>query len=511
VIDAMEGAGVEVDGFCVGGELVVAVDSPCIGFDYELVEREIDGQRIPLPRRDGGVGRRSVWRRREAGRFKSDTVQPESKAPPAGGIPLLVRVMEKGRRLFRAPSLSELRVLCGSQLSMLDPAITRRNDPATYTVSIAIEPRKANEAPPKGAAAKPAPAPKGEPMRADEARRRALSQIDDSSDFSAVSGAFESVVAANLGEERGDEPPVETPVEPLESANGDDEAAPEEPAGEETPHDEAAPDEPIESEPIESEPTPDEESADEVADDGAADPGRPLESLLNESLAPVVDESDGEAETPVVGEDDHDDAGETQDAPEPDASHASNGTHASNGGHGSNSSLEGHVDSHDLMRDLAAEGLIDHLPSEPAPKAAALKRGAPPPKPPAVAKAPPAKRLVAPPKPTKPQKLVAPPKAAAPKHVAKEPPLPTFGHDPEPSSDPTDSAESVAPGSNPLLVAAARLRSLQRGETLPPAHHDTPPSYESKPPVEPVAAVPVEPSGNPLLAAALRLKSLRGS
>src|SRR5262249_62210519 len=91
-IDAMAKTGVEVDGFCVGGELIVAADSPCVAFDYELVERELDGHRIPLPRRDGGVGRRSVWRRREAGKFKSDTVQAETKPPPPGGMPLLVRV-----------------------------------------------------------------------------------------------------------------------------------------------------------------------------------------------------------------------------------------------------------------------------------------------------------------------------------------------------------------------------------------------------------------------------------
>jgi hypothetical protein len=41
--------------------------------------------------------------------------------------------------------------------------------------------------------------PKAEPAKASDARRKALSQIDDSADFSALSGAFESVVAENLG------------------------------------------------------------------------------------------------------------------------------------------------------------------------------------------------------------------------------------------------------------------------------------------------------------------------
>jgi nicotinate phosphoribosyltransferase len=521
VIDSIEKVGVAADGFCVGGELVVANDSPCIGFDYELVEREIDARRIPLARRDGGVGRRSVWRRREAGKFKSDTVQPESKAPPSGGIPLLVRVMEKGRRLFRAPSLAEVRVLCGSQLSMLDAGITRRTDPATYTVSVTIEPKKGEAGKPKAAAAPPQPAappPKGETLRADEARRRALSQIDDSSDFSAVSGAFESVVAANLGDDSGGE----APVEPFESGSD---------AGSETPTEpDAANDDATEV--VAS------QSDEERADDTEAEETSP-EEPPSEAVAPEEEASDDASFEETPSEELADD-----ETPEHSISVAKVLDEALTPD-GSPDSEAAQVESHDLMRDLAADGLIEMLPSEEPPPSPVQKRGATTSKPAPSAKAPSAPKPVAPSKPAAaahpvaaarpvasskpaptvkaspmakptaaakpvaPSKPVAAPKAPAPKHVVTEPPLPTFGAEPDPPP-PSDDDEPVSPSDNPLLVAAARLRSLQRGET-PPAMKSSPNSLESEPPPPAPSAKPAEPSGNPLLAAAARLKSLRGS
>ena len=569
VIDEIEGAAVAVDGYCVGGELVVAVDSPCIAFDYELVEREIGSQKIPLPRRDGGIGRRSVWRRREAGRFKSDTVQPETKAPPSGGMPLLVRVMEKGRRMFRAPSLSELRVLCNSQLSMLDPAITRRNDPATYTVSITIEPRKTAEPPKKAAEPKaapksaPKPAAKGEPLRADEARRRALSQIDDSADFTAVSGAFESVVAANLGDDPEQEAPAEASEETVEASPDEgaveevveevpSEEAPDDSGdavAEEAPQDDSQQDEASEGEATEESPVeasaeePVEPSAEEMVDESGeaqeSDATEPVEPSDEEPPAPTLDQETSEGDAVEPGDEETSETGESDESVEP--SEPAESEEAPD-------EMDAEPESHDLVGDLTADGLLDSATPAVAPKSAAASRGAPTSKTAAVAKAPPAskhaatkapapkaaapkppaaapkavapkpaapaKKPVAPVKPAaaaRPKdapKSVAAPKPAAVKAEATEPALPSFGAEPFSSNG---TAEPVASNSNPLLAAAARLRSMQRGEPTPAAAV-APSAVESAP--APVASAST-PSGNapanPLLAAALRLKSMRGS
>lgn len=560
VVDALEGAGVAVDGYCVGGELVVAPDSPFIAFDYELVEREIDGQKIPLARRDGGLGRRSVWRRRESGRFKSDTVQPETKPPPSGGVPLLVRVMEKGRRLFRAPSLSELRVLCNSQLSMLDPAILRRKDPATYEVSIVVEPRKAAEPPKKAPEPKSAPKaaakspPKGEAPRADEARRRAFSAIDDSSDFSVVSGAFESVVAANLGspsDEEGSGAANDEPVEAASDSEVVDEANAEEGHDDSVEaSDDSGADEDSPSEETHDEATEEPAAADETSvDDAAEEPVEPSDDAASSEASEEPEAAAYESSEPVEehessehdAAEDHDHDEESVEAHAPEAeSHADDEVVSD--------AEPDESGSDDEAADEPQEPQPE--PEEEAPKHAAPKRGASSHKPAPAAKTPPPKPVAAngaaskgaPPK-AAPAKAATPPKPVAPKQpeparkpvaVAKsvaptavaavsqatasvepepepettEPPLPSFGAEPFSSNG---GAEPVATNSNPLLAAAARLRSMQRGEPLP-ARSSAPVGLESAPPAAaPAAASNGELPANPLLAAAARLKSLRGS
>jgi hypothetical protein len=98
-------------------------------------------------------------------------------------------------------------------------------------------------------------------------------------------------------------------------------------------------------------------------------------------------------------------------------------------------------------------------------------------------------------------------KPVAARPAADEPPMPSFGAEPFSSNGAPD---PVASNSNPLLAAAARLRSMQRGES--PPQPSAPIVLESAPnPAAPSGAAPGELPAHPLLAAAARLKSLRGS
>jgi len=495
-IDTMQKTGVDVDGYCVGGELIVAADSPCVAFDYELVEREIDGQRIPLPRKDGGVGRRSVWRRREAGRFKSDTVQAESKPPPPGGMPLLVPVIDKGRRQFRAPSLAELRVLCGSQLSMIDPAVTRRVDPDTYTVTCVVDRKPEAPKAAGGAGANKQKAPSGktkaEPAKAADARRKALSQNDDSADFSALSGAFESVVAENLGGD-GDAAPEEDAEHPIEEAaddadlaTRDEEQDPEAESSAEEPSEDST-EEPAEESTEESvEPEADPESDSEPAyelteaDDEAPavpDVDALVEETLNDAPAePIeVEASDPEAPQP--------------DAEEPVEDFTSMVGQLAPAHH----DFEPPAVNGSAADDAAPDGIIEIEPPAAPPRAAPAKASAPAPKT--------AKRPAAP-------LLPAPAPAAPPSEESES--LPTFGNPVEPKR--TVATEGGG-GFNPLLAAAARLRSMQRGEPLAPHMVAAPVESASAPKPAPAAkkAPATDSPSDPLLAAAARLKSMRGS
>jgi hypothetical protein len=200
MIESLAQSNLPLDGFGIGASFLRGVEPTALAFEYELVEREVDGRRVALARRDGGRGARAVWRKRESGHFKCDTVQTETKAPPSGSMPLLVPMMERGKRFFRAPNLSELRVLCEAQLSMLDPAVTRRADPAAYPVTCVIDEPVA----PRIAAPRPPPA--------NRSHGRLIDQLDDSADFTLVSNAFASVVASKLAEHAIDpmsEPPAD--------------------------------------------------------------------------------------------------------------------------------------------------------------------------------------------------------------------------------------------------------------------------------------------------------------
>jgi nicotinate phosphoribosyltransferase len=485
IIDALQKTGVDVDGFCVGGELIVAADSPCVAFDYELVEREVDGHKIPLPRRDGGVGRRSVWRRREAGKFKSDTVQAESKPPPPGGMPLLVRVVDKGRRLFRAPSLAEVRVLCGSQLSMIDPNVTRRIDPDTYTVTCVVD-KKPEEAAPAGKAKKAAPppeaTPKSGPLGPADARRRALSQIDDSADFSAISGAFDSVVSPHLGDDEAagsseDEASADDTTLPAEDAPQEPDAEPA--ATEEGSEPAAEPDDSFEAIHLDDPPAaePDgEESIEGTTEETAVEA---TEADANSEMAPDGDEVPAE---PLA----------TEEAPADEGAAAPVEDFAS------------------MVQQLAPKrGDFE-------PAAAAVPDGADEAPADGIIEIVPPAAPVAPPR-SAPAQRAASPTKAAPRPVPPPEPtedlevLPTFGNPTPPRR--MVAHEGGASTSNPLLAAAARLRSMQRGEPLQPQTPAAPIESVSAP--KPAAAAKKAPAtdspSDPLLAAAARLKSMRGS
>src|SRR6185369_7905529 len=380
----------------------------------------------------------------------------ESKPPPPGGMPLLVPVIDKGRRQFRAPSLAELRVLCGSQLSMIDPAVTRRVDPDTYTVTCVVDrkpddPRNAGGAGAKKESAPPAK-PKAEPAKAADARRKALSQIDDSADFSALSGAFESVVAENLG---GDESaaPEEVADAPFEEATDDAGTATRDEG--QDPEAEPSAEAPVE-EPAEESAESDAEPAYESTEADAEAPAVPdVDALVEETLneAPV---EPIEAETP------------TSEAPPP-AEEAPVEDFASMVGQlaPAHRDFEPPAVNGGAADDAAPDGIIEIEPPAAPLRAAPAKASAPAPKT--------AKRPAAPPPPA--------PLAEAPPSEEVES-LPTFGNPVEPKR--TVATEGGG-GFNPLLAAAARLRSMQRGEPLAPQMVAAPVESASAPKAAPAA------------------------
>ena len=185
--------GAPVDGFGVGGQLVSVADEAYLSLEYNMVEWEADGVMMPVGRQSPGravrPGAKMVYRKRERGCFSSDSVLPLTAHPPSGEFPLMVPIMEQGRRLARSPSLGELSALAGSQVQMLDDSITQLANFSDYPVSFeGFQELEASTAPePEEAPAAPA------------LGGSVLDHLDDSADFTGMSSALEGTVAAQLG------------------------------------------------------------------------------------------------------------------------------------------------------------------------------------------------------------------------------------------------------------------------------------------------------------------------
>ena len=127
-------SGAPIDGFGVGTELAVSADAPTLDMVYKLVE--YDGAARTKLSTDKTVypGRKQIFRMRDGGVFAGDTVATAGEQLP--GEPLLVPVMERGRRL--APDdLEDGRRRAGAQLAALPSRLRSLNDArATYPVGV---------------------------------------------------------------------------------------------------------------------------------------------------------------------------------------------------------------------------------------------------------------------------------------------------------------------------------------------------------------------------------------
>lgn len=203
-----------VDGFVLGAALMKARLELQDALVLELVARVGGDGAGMVARRDGGRGSRAVWRKREAGRYRGDTIQADTQAPPSGCAPLLVPVMRGGKRLFRAPSLAEVRVLSDAQLSMVEPELLELHGTKRYPLNFIGDAgparRASDRADATGRVAAPAAPARDEVDDGGEAgegeapvepvdTRRLIDQVDDSADFTLVSNAFAKVVTNHLG------------------------------------------------------------------------------------------------------------------------------------------------------------------------------------------------------------------------------------------------------------------------------------------------------------------------
>ena len=140
-IRALLAAGAPFDGFGVGTRLDASTDAPTLDMVYKL--QEYAGQ--PRRKRSEGKatwpGRKQVYRQMAAdGTFAGDCLGLEQYPQP--GEPLLIPVMEQGRRLYAPEPLSAIRERVRAQLAALPAALRMDESAPPYPVDIAPELRE---------------------------------------------------------------------------------------------------------------------------------------------------------------------------------------------------------------------------------------------------------------------------------------------------------------------------------------------------------------------------------
>ncbi|MGH9194260.1 MAG: nicotinate phosphoribosyltransferase, partial [Acidimicrobiia bacterium] len=129
-----------IDGFGVGTRLGTSSDAPFLGAIYKLVEdkagpkRKLSTGKMTLP------GLKQVYRLISDGKFERDVLALQEESPVEGGQPVLLRAMEKGRRIVphvdNASSTQSARERFTRTLANIPEPLRSLGRSASYEVSL---------------------------------------------------------------------------------------------------------------------------------------------------------------------------------------------------------------------------------------------------------------------------------------------------------------------------------------------------------------------------------------
>ncbi len=138
VVRGLLSAGAPIDGFGIGSRLDTSADVPYLDCAYKLQEYAGRARRKRSEGKATWPGRKQVYRRTGPdGRIAEDLLALESE--PQEGEALLQPVMRAGRRLARAPLLTEARKQVAAELARLPESLRRLEEAASYPVKISEE------------------------------------------------------------------------------------------------------------------------------------------------------------------------------------------------------------------------------------------------------------------------------------------------------------------------------------------------------------------------------------
>lgn len=126
--------GARIDAFGVGTKMGVSADAPYTDMAYKLVEYadrpvlKLSTGKQSLP------GKKQVFRVKDGNRLAKDVVDRRKEIHP--GEPLLLQVMERGKRLQEPEALDDIRQRFLDEIEALEEPVKRIESPDRYTVQI---------------------------------------------------------------------------------------------------------------------------------------------------------------------------------------------------------------------------------------------------------------------------------------------------------------------------------------------------------------------------------------
>ncbi len=131
-----------IDAFGVGTRMGTSADKPYVDIIYKLCETQGDnGEFQPIMKLSEGKitlpGRKQVFRVKDAeGNYVKDIIALDHEK--IEGEPLLIKVMEDGKRTYELPSLEEIRSEAKKNLSKLPERYKKLTNPPSYPVELSI-------------------------------------------------------------------------------------------------------------------------------------------------------------------------------------------------------------------------------------------------------------------------------------------------------------------------------------------------------------------------------------
>ena len=116
-----------VDSFGVGTNMGTSIDAPCLDVIYKISEvTDEDGNFLPTMKLSKGKvtypGRKQVFRIKDRkGKFVKDILGLEKEK--IKGKPLLIKVVDKGKIIYKTPSLDKIRMSVKNNLSRFKPTL----------------------------------------------------------------------------------------------------------------------------------------------------------------------------------------------------------------------------------------------------------------------------------------------------------------------------------------------------------------------------------------------------